>query len=76
MPSIVLHDKWIPAIIERTFPHYIKARRVKRGKPVNGQFMKLAYEDIRLAPRSVLVQELMRCSLEEELGLPVDGERI
>lgn len=36
--------------------------------------MKTAYEDVPLAPQSTVAQELVSCSLEEELGLLTDQE--
>lgn len=43
--------------------HHLVARRSERGPP-----MRVAYEDVRLAPEGALAQELMSCSVEHELG--------
>lgn len=69
-------NEWVLAVVERTFPHFIEARRIKDDKPAGGPPMDPAYEDCRLAPVSPLAQELMRCSLEEELENSADGGRI
>lgn len=53
---------WIQATVVRTEDHYLIARRSRRGPP-----MRIAYEDVRFAPRSSLTAELLSCSLEEEL---------
>lgn len=55
--------EWIKAKVVKAERHHLTARRSQRGPP-----MRVAYEDVRLAPRSTLAQELLSCSVEQELG--------
>lgn len=66
-------DEWIKAQVVRTHQHFLEAKRIVNGILSRGPAMKPAYEDIRIAPSSPLAQELMSCSLEQELGLMADG---
>lgn len=68
-------DEWIKAQVVRTHQHYLEAKRIFNGNAARGPTMKPAYEDVRIAPTSPLAQELMSCSLEQELGLTADGGR-
>lgn len=66
-------DEWVKAEVVHTHPHYMEAKRIVNGRHARGPHMKPAYEDVRIAPQSQLTQELMSCSLEQELGLLADG---
>lgn len=61
---------WVKAKVVKAEKHHLLARRSQRGPP-----MRVAYEDVRLAPQGPLAQELMSCSVEHELGYegPTDG---
>lgn len=54
---------WVKAKVVKAEQHHLVARRSQRGPP-----MRVAYEDVRLAPQGPLAQELMSCSVEHELG--------
>lgn len=56
------HD-WINVVVEQRTPHYVQARKSKRERP-----MRIAYKDVRRKPQHKLRQELLSCSLEEELS--------
>lgn len=60
-------DEWIRAQVVNVHEHFMEVRRIKDGKPSKGPMMRPAYEDVRLAPKSALTQELMACSLEDAL---------
>lgn len=66
------HNEWILATVIRTHPHFLEAKRLINGKEARGSTMKPSYEDIRLCTHSQLTQELMNCTLEEEIGLLAD----
>lgn len=53
---------WIEARVVEAHEHYVKCRRSAKGPP-----MSIAYEHVRLAPKSELTNELTRYSLEDEL---------
>ena len=55
-------DGWVEATIVEATEYFVLARRSQRGPP-----MRVAYEDLRLAPRNKLTKELLSCSLEDEL---------
>lgn len=55
--------RWVEAWVIEAEVHMVKCRRNKKGPP-----MSVAYEHIRIAPKGELAQELMKCSLEEELA--------
>lgn len=55
--------EWAKATVVSAEDHIIVARRSTRGPP-----MRVAYEDVRFAPRSALTAELRACSLEEALA--------
>ena len=59
--------EWIKATVITACPHYLEVRRSNRGPP-----MRIAYEDVRFAPRGELATELMSCTLEEELDKPIN----
>ena len=61
--------EWVKAKVVKSEQHYRLARKSTRGPP-----MRIAYEDVRLAPKGSLTQELLSCSLEQELQKhSVDG---
>lgn len=60
--------QWVRAKVTEVTPHIIYARRSTRGPP-----MKVAYEDLRLAPTGKLTAELLSCSLEDELSHAEDN---
>lgn len=53
---------WVKATVVEAQQHRVLARRSAKGPP-----LRVAYEDVRIAPTSQLTQELMSRSLEEEL---------
>lgn len=55
--------EWVRAKVIQAEQHHLIARRSLRGPP-----MRVAYEDVRLAPSGQLAQELLSCSVEPELG--------
>lgn len=57
--------EWVQAKVVSAEQHYLLARRSERGPP-----MRVAYEDVRLAPQGALAQQLMSCSMEHELAYP------
>lgn len=54
---------WVRATVTKVTPHVVYARRSSRGPP-----MRVAYEDLRIAPTGNLTTELLSCSLEDELS--------
>lgn len=54
-------DEWKPKFIKAE-PHRVLARRSKYGIPLH-----VTYEYIRLALKGQLMQELLACTIEEEL---------
>lgn len=54
-------DKWVKASVEEASIRHINARRSIRGPP-----KRVAYEDVRIRPRSRLTKQLLSCSVEEE----------
>lgn len=54
--------EWIRGTVDHAEDHILVARRSNRGPP-----MRVAYEDVRFAPRGALTAELLECSLETEL---------
>lgn len=58
--------EWIKATVITAHAHYLEVRRSNRRPP-----MRVAYEDVRFAPRGNLATELMSCSLEDELNKPI-----
>lgn len=68
--------EWIPGIIKQTHDHYLEVQRVKDGKPTNGNVMKPAYEDTRLAQSNSLFRELLSCSLEDQLQESVNWREV
>ena len=55
-------SEWVLAKVVQAEQHFLLARKSTRGPP-----MRVAYEDVRIAPEGRLTQELMSCSLEEVL---------
>lgn len=55
---------WVKATVVDAQEHRVLARRSMKGPP-----MRVAYEDVRVAPNSTLTQELMALPLEDELAL-------
>ena len=62
-------NEWVKATVIETQQHRVLARRSTKDPP-----MRIAYEDVRVAPKSHLTQELMSCSLEDELATDDDCE--
>lgn len=54
---------WILATVVEAEDNCLQAKRSAHGRP-----MRVAYEDVRFAPRGLLTQELLSCSLEELLS--------
>lgn len=59
---------WVKATVVEAQEHRVLARRSMKGPP-----MRVAYEDVRVAPNSALTQELMAIPLEDELAID-DGD--
>ena len=55
-------NKWVKATVVRAQEHLLFARRSSKEPP-----MRIAYEDVRIAPKGALTTELLHCALEEEL---------
>ena len=55
--------EWVKASVVQAERHRVLARRSEKGPP-----MRVAYEDVRIAPNSKLTQDLMSQTLEEELA--------
>ena len=55
--------EWVKASVVNAEQHRVLARRSKKGPP-----MRVAYEDIRVAPNSQLTQDLMSQTVEEALA--------
>lgn len=55
--------EWVVAKLTEAEPYRILLRRSDRGIP-----MRVAYEDVRIAPKGELTQELLARTLEEESG--------
>ena len=64
-------NEWVKAHVIEASEHFITARRANKGPP-----MKVAYEDVRIAPRNELTDALLSCSLEEELESTATAEDI
>ena len=55
--------EWVKSTVVKAEQHRVLARRSTKGPP-----MRVAYEDIRIAPSSQLTQDLMSQTVEEELA--------
>ena len=62
--------QWVKAKVVKAEQHHLIARRSQRGPPI-----RVAYEDVRIAPQVEIAQELMSCSVDHEFGYdgPTDG---
>lgn len=69
-------DMWIKAKVINVHTHYFEVKRLVNAAENTGPPIRSAYEDVRLAPKSELTQELLERSLEEELGLMDGGENV
>lgn len=63
-------NEWVRATVVATDEHALIARRSKRGLP-----MRVAYGDVRFAPRSQLTAELLQSSLVETEHASSDNEQ-
>lgn len=52
-------NEWVRGKVIASHPHLLEVRRMQDGKAVCSAPMRPAYEDVRLAPSSLLTKELM-----------------
>lgn len=62
-------DEWVRVKVMRTNKHCMEAKRVKNRAELRSLPIKSAYEHVHLAIHSALTQEVMSCTLHQELGL-------
>lgn len=67
-------NRWTEAKVSRKHQQFLEVREIKNDLKGKGPPMEPAYEALRLALHTYLIQKLMICSPEYELGFLVDGE--